>query len=88
MLFVNKILGNASGNGIFSGKNLANSNANIGTKKIIQYRVQEKYSTTNYIKTYHRFRSYSPQNAGNITFSLKSNILLINIMCMPAHNIN
>ena len=63
---------NQSQKNVFSGKNLINSNANIDTKNILQYRVQEKYSTTNYIKTCHRFRSYFPQTA-EIMFSFKSN---------------
>ena len=63
---------NQSQKNVFSGKNLINSNANIDTKNILQYRVQEKYSTTNYIKTYHRFRSYFPQTA-EIMFFFKSN---------------
>ena len=50
-----------------------NSDANIDTKNILQYKVQEKYSTTNYIKTCHRFHSYFPQKAGNIMLSFKSN---------------
>ena len=48
-----------------------NSNANIDTKNILQYRVQEKYSTASY--TWHRFRSNFPQKAGNIIFSFKGN---------------
>ena len=81
--FLWKILGNASGNGIFSGKNLANSNANIDTKNILQYRVHEKYSTTSYIKTCHRFRSYFPRKAGNIMFSFKSNSKASNTEKIP-----
>ena len=50
-----------------------NSNANIDTKNILQYRVHEKYSMTNYIKTCHSFRSYFPQNTGNILCSFKGN---------------
>ena len=53
-------------------KQKKNSNANIDTKNILQYTVQEKYFTTN-IKTCQHFRSYFPQKAGNIMFSFKSN---------------
>ena len=49
-----------------------NSTANIDTKNILQYKIQEKYSTTNYIKTCHAFGSYFPQKHEMLCFPLKT----------------